>query len=132
MGRLFFINLSDGKIREETPDEALCRDYIGGYGIGSRIIYSRQRAGVEPLGHDNMLGILTGPLTGTPALAGSRYTVVGKSPLTNTWGDSTSGGFFGPHMKFAGCDGIFLTGISDKPVYTLDFINLFTIIIGSI
>jgi aldehyde:ferredoxin oxidoreductase len=121
MGKLFFIDLSDGKILEETPDEVLLRDYIGGYGIGSRIMYSRQRTGVEPLGEDNMLGILTGPLTGTPALAGSRYTVVGKSPLTNTWGDSNSGGFFGPSMKFAGCDGIFLTGISDKPVYI--FIN---------
>ena len=66
MGKLFFIDFSEGKIREEAPDEALCRNYIGGYGIGSRIIYSRQKAGVDPLGPDNMLGFLTGPFTGTP------------------------------------------------------------------
>ncbi|HGJ66856.1 TPA: aldehyde ferredoxin oxidoreductase, partial [bacterium] len=58
-----------------------------------------------------------GPLTGTPAVIGSRYVVVCKSPLTGTWGDANSGGDFGPYLKFAGYDGVFFTGISEKPVY---------------
>ena len=117
MGKMLWVDLSHSKLQEETLDEKLCRDFIGGYGLGARVLFSRMRAGVDPLGPDNILGIVTGPLTGTPALGGSRYTVVGKSPLTGGWGDSNSGGFFGPHLKFAGYDAVFFTGISKKPVY---------------
>jgi aldehyde:ferredoxin oxidoreductase len=117
MEKTLFVNLSTGELRDETFDEKIYRDFIGGYGIGARIIYSRQKAGVDPLGPENTLGFLTGPLTGTPALMGCRYATVGKSPLTGGWGDANSGGHFGPHLKFAGYDGIFLTGISEKPVY---------------
>jgi aldehyde:ferredoxin oxidoreductase len=74
-------------------------------------------AGADPLGPDNILGLLTGPLTGTPAIIGSRFVAVGKSPNTGTWGDANCGGFFGPHMKFAGIDGVLFSGISEKPVY---------------
>jgi len=74
-------------------------------------------AGADPLGPDNMLGFLTGPLTGTPAIIGSRFVVVAKSPNTGTWGDANCGGFFGPHLKFAGFDGILFSGIAEKPVY---------------
>ena len=117
IGKLLFVDLSEGKLKDEALDEKFCRDFIGGYGIGARILFSRQRAGADPLGADNILGMVTGPLTGTPALSGSRYTVVGKSPLTGGWGDSNSGGEFGPQLKFAGYDGIFFTGMSTKPVY---------------
>ncbi len=117
MGKILFVDLSKGELKDEALDEKLCREFIGGYGIGARIIYSRQKGGVDPLGPENILGIMTGPLTGSPALSGSRYTVVGKSPLTGGWGDANSGGYFGPHLKFAGYDGIFFTGISPKPVY---------------
>jgi aldehyde:ferredoxin oxidoreductase len=119
MGKLLFVNLSTGKIEAETLDEKTCRDFIGGYGLGARILYSRQQAKVDPLGEENILGFLTGPLTGTPAPTGARYVVVGKSPLTGTWGDANSGGEFGPYLKFAGFDGVFFTGISDKPAYLL-------------
>jgi len=119
MGKILFADLSKGKLKDEPLEEKFCRDFIGGYGIGARIIYSRQKGGVDPLGPENILGIMTGPLTGSPALSGSRYTVVGKSPLTGTWGDANSGGYFGPHLKFAGYDGLFFTGISPKPVYLL-------------
>jgi len=117
MGKLLFVNLSTGEIAEEIPDESLYRDYIGGYGIGAKIIYDRQKAGVDALGPENMFGLITGPLTGTPANTGARYTAVCKSPLTGGWGDANSGGIFGPTLKFAGYDGVFFTGISDKPVY---------------
>ena len=119
MGRLLFVDLSSGKMKEETPDESLYRDFIGGYGIGARILYSHQKGGVDPLGPENTFGLLTGPLTGTPATFGCRYVAVAKSPLTGGWGDSNCGGHFGPHLKFAGYDGVFVNGISDKPVYLL-------------
>lgn len=121
MERMLFVNLSTGEIREETPEESLFRDFIGGYGIGARILYNRQRGGVDPLGPENTLGLVTGPLTGTPATVGTRYAAVAKSPLTGGWGDANSGGYFGPHLKFAGYDAIFLNGIADKPVYL--FVN---------
>ncbi|MBA7476927.1 putative oxidoreductase YdhV [subsurface metagenome] len=121
MGKILFVNLSKGELRDEALDEKLCREFIGGYGIGARIIYSRQKGGVDPLGPENILGFMSGPLTGSPALSGTRYTVVGKSPLTGTWGDANSGGYFGPHLKFAGYDGVFFTGISERPAYL--FIN---------
>jgi aldehyde:ferredoxin oxidoreductase len=119
MGRVLWVDLSTGKICEEGLDEKVCREYVGGYGFGARDLFQRQKAHVDPLGPDNTLGILTGPLTGTPAIIGSRFVVVGKSPLTGTWGDANCGGYFGPHMKFAGFDGVYFTGKSDKPVYLL-------------
>ncbi|MDH4367361.1 MAG: aldehyde ferredoxin oxidoreductase, partial [Dehalococcoidia bacterium] len=117
MGKILFVDLSKKKLSDEALDEKLCRQFIGGYGIGARILFSRQKAGVDPLGPDNILGIITGPFTGTPALAGTRYTVVAKSPLTNGWGDANSGGYFGAFLKYAGYDGLFFSGISPKPVY---------------
>jgi aldehyde:ferredoxin oxidoreductase len=119
MGKLLFVNLSTGELKDEILDEGMCKDFIGGYGIGARILYSRQKTGVEPLGPENNLGFITGPLTGTPATFGARYFAVGKSPLSFGWGDANSGGYFGPHLKFAGYDGVFFTGISDNPVYLL-------------
>jgi len=121
MGRVLFVDLSKNELKDEALDEKLCRQFIGGYGIGARILFSRQKAGVDPLGPDNTFGILTGPFSGTPALSGTRFTVVGKSPLTGGWGDANSGGYFGAFLKFAGYDAVFFTGISAKPVYL--FIN---------
>ncbi len=117
MGKILFVNLSTRRIREETLEENLYRDFIGGYGIGARILYSRQKSGVDPLGPENILGLVTGPLTGTPVSLGTRYTAVAKSPLTGGWGDANSGGNFGPYLKFAGYDAVFFDGIADKPVY---------------
>jgi aldehyde:ferredoxin oxidoreductase len=121
MGKMLFVDLSKGQLRDEALDEKLCRQFIGGYGIGARILFSKQKAGIDPLGPDNTLGILSGPFSGTPAVSGTRYTVVAKSPLTGGWGDANSGGYFGAFMKFAGYDALFFTGISEKPVYL--FIN---------
>jgi len=119
MGKILFVNLSDGTINEEVIDQELCRDYLGGYGLGARILFSRQKPKVDPLGPDNIIGFVTGPLTGTSVPGGSRYVVVAKSPLTGGWGDTNSGGDFGPYLKFAGYDAVFFTGVSDKPVYLL-------------
>ncbi|MFC2027060.1 aldehyde ferredoxin oxidoreductase family protein [Chloroflexota bacterium] len=117
MGRILFVDLSSGKISEDSPDQKFYQEFIGGYGIGSRVIYSQQQGGVDPLGPDNTIGFTTGPLTGVRGLFSSRFTMVGKSPLTGGWGDANCGGYFGPYLKFAGYDAVFFKGISPSPVY---------------
>lgn len=117
MGRILFVDLTRGTYQEEVLSEKLCRDFMGGYGIGARILYERMKPRLDPLGPDNMLGFMTGPLTGTPALCSGRFVAISKSPLTGTWGDANCGGDFGPHLKFAGFDGVFFSGVSPRPVY---------------
>ena len=118
-GKILWVNLSNGELKDEALDDRFCRKYVGGYGLGAKILFDRLSSGIDPLGPENILGFVTGPLTGTAALGASRYTVVGKSPLTGGWGDANSGGDFGPYFKLAGYDGVFFTGISDKPVYLM-------------
>jgi len=119
MGKILWVDLSTGTIKVEKPKASLYKDYIGGYGLGARLLYDRQKAGVDPLGPENTLGLITGPFTGTPIPSGARFAAIAKSPLTGGWGDANSGGFFGPYLKFAGFDAVFFTGISPKPVYLL-------------
>ena len=116
-GKLLFVDLTKGTLEERPLSEVLAKNFIGGYGIGARVLYDMMKPGVDPLGPDNVLGFMTGPLNGTGALFGGRYTVVCKSPVTGGWNDANSGGFFGPELKRAGFDGVFVTGISPKPVY---------------
>ena len=116
-GKMLWVDLTKKELKDEALDEELGRQFLGGYGLGARIIFSRQKPGVDPLGPDNILGLTTGILTGTPAIGGSRFIVVGKSPLTGGWGDANGGGNVGPFLKFAGYDAVFFTGIAEKPVY---------------
>jgi aldehyde:ferredoxin oxidoreductase len=116
-GKLLFVDLTKGTFEEKTLSEELARNFIGGYGIGARLLYEMMKPGVDPLGPDNILGFISGPLNGTGAMFGGRYTVVCKSPVTGGWNDANSGGFFGPALKRAGFDGVFVSGASDKPVY---------------
>ena len=118
-GKILFVDLSAGAIEEYSPSEEVYRSYIGGAGLGVRILYERMKPGVDPLGPDNILGFMTGPLSGTTAPMSSRHTIVTKSPLTGTWGDANSGGLFSSALKAAGYDAVFFSGISPKPVYLL-------------
>lgn len=81
-GKNLWANLSNGELKEETVVKSLYHDYIGGYGLGACLLYNRQRPGADPLGPDNTLELVTGPLTGTPATFGCRFAAVAKSPLT--------------------------------------------------
>ncbi len=120
VGKVLRVDLSEGSLSDETLDETMCRDYLGGYGLGARLLYDEIPVGVDPLGPDNVLGLMTGPLTGTPAVIGSRFVAMAKSPKTSGgWGDANCGGAFGPHLKFAGYDGILIRGIADRPTYLL-------------
>ncbi len=121
MGKIGFIDLTTGEIRRQKLDEALIRDYIGGYGLGVRIMFEQQRKGADPLGPDNFLGFTAGTLTGTKTPASGRYMAVCKSPLTGGWGDANSGGYFGSELKAAGWDAIFICGAASKPKWV--FIN---------
>ncbi len=117
-GRILNVNLGSGVSESEPLAEEICRRYIGGYGLGARLLFDRIPRGAEALGPDNVLGLFPGLLTGTP-LFGSRYQAVAKSPKNGGWGDANSGGDFGPFLKCAGWDGLLFSGISDKPVYLL-------------
>ena len=117
IGKILRVDLSEGKISEEEIGEDLARRYIGGVGIATKYLYDEVPKGADPLGPENLLIFMTGPLTGTASASASRYSAVTKSPLTGIWGQGNSGGSFGPALKRSGYDGIIFQGISSKPVY---------------
>lgn len=117
MGQVLWVDLSTGTFSTETIGEDIYEKYLSGVGLGVRLLYDRIPAGADPLGPDNVLGLTSGFLCGTGALFMGRWMVMGKSPLTGGWGDSNCGGTFAPAIKRTGYDAIFLTGISDRPVY---------------
>ncbi len=116
-GTLLFVDLTKGSIEKRALPEDLANDFIGGYGIGARLLYDMMEPGVDPLGSGNVLGFVSGPLNGTGAMFGGRYAVVCKSPVTGGWNDANSGGFFGPELKKAGFDAVFVSGSAKAPVY---------------
>ena len=119
MGKILRVNLTNGTITEEFPDEKILKDFLGGAGLATWYLLNETDKGIDPLGPDNKLIFMTGPLTGTPSPSTGRYSVVAKSPLTNGWGQANSAGFWGRDLKRSGFDGIIFEGISPKPVYLL-------------
>ena len=119
MGKLLFVNLSTGAIEIRALPEEDARNFLGGYGIGAKVLFEEMPAKADPFGEDSMIGFVTGPVNGTGVLYGGRYAVVCKSPVTGGWNDSSSGGTFAPRLKQAGFDGVFIKGIAEKPVYLL-------------
>ncbi len=117
MNRILRVNLSDAKFSEESLGETLIHDYVGGRGFGVKLLYDDMKPGSDPLGESNELIFLTGPLAGTNAQSFGRLKVFFKSPLTGTYFKSAAGGHFGAELKFAGFDGIILSGVAEKPVY---------------
>ncbi len=117
-GKLVEIDLSTEDVKETRFEDEVLRNYVGGRGLATRILWDRLGARwekVDPLGPENMLLFLTGPLTGY--FPGGRICVSGKSPQSNGVVGSTVGGEFGIELKCAGYDGIIVTGQSPKPVY---------------
>jgi aldehyde:ferredoxin oxidoreductase len=111
------VNLTAGTCTPEPLNMAWANDYLGSRGLASKYLVSEIDPMVDPLSPDNKMIMATGPLTGTMASTGGRYTVVTKGALTNAIACSNSGGFFGAEMKFAGWDMIIFEGRSPKPVY---------------
>ena len=117
MGKILTVDLTVGDITEEIIPDDVYEKYLSGMGLAAYILYNRIPAGADPLGPDNILGFVSGLLTGTGSLFAGRWMVVGKSPLTGSWGDANCGGNFSPAIKRCGYDGIFFKGISSRPVY---------------
>lgn len=115
--RILHVNLSTGALTVEEPDDAFYRRYMGGTNMGMHYILQQMPAGADPLGPENVLTIFAGVLTGVPFSGQSRISVNAKSPLTGAIGDSQAGGFFPAELKFAGFDGLVVTGESATPVY---------------
>jgi aldehyde:ferredoxin oxidoreductase len=116
-GKTVTIDLSDSSITETKGDAGILHSFIGGRGLGVKIYYDAVDPFIDPLSPENLLIFATGPLTGTLAPMSGRHTLVSKSPLTGTIFDSSSGGFFGKELKFAGIDALIIKGASEKPVY---------------
>lgn len=120
-GKILRVNLTAGTVVSEALNMEWARAYLGSRGLGSKYLTTEIDPKVDPLSPDNKIIWATGPLTGTMASTGGRYTVITKSPLTGAIACSNSGGYWGAELKMAGWDMIIFEGKSPKPVYL--FIN---------
>jgi aldehyde:ferredoxin oxidoreductase len=109
-GRMLLVDLDRGRVATGPTDEGLLRRYIGGRGLAARLLYDRLTPGTDPLSPENVVVLTTGALTGTASLFSSRTNITTKSPLTGLICMGNCGGFFGPELKFAGFDGLIITG----------------------
>ena len=116
-GKILRINLSTGKIEKENLKRNWIKNFIGGRGINSKILYEEVGPEIRPLDPENRLIFGTGALTGTGLLTSGRYTITARSPLTGFFGDSNAGGHFAPELKWAGYDHLVFRGKAEKPVY---------------
>ena len=111
------VNLTTRTYTVEHWGERFWREYLGGDNIVACVLQQEIPAGIDPLGPDNKIVIATSILTGTPIAGSSRFSVGAKSPLTDGFGASQAGGFFGPELKFAGFDVMIIEGRSETPCY---------------
>ena len=117
IGKVLVVDLGTGTVRTETIPDNVYENYLSGLGLGAYLLFQWIPPEADPLGPDNVLGFMSGLLTGTGSFFTGRWTVVGKSPLTGCWGDANCGGNFSPAIKRCGYDGIFFKGVSEHPVY---------------
>ncbi len=116
-GKLLRVNLTKGTCTSEPLNMTWAKDYLGSRGLATKYFTEEVDAKVDPLSVENKIIWATGPLTGTMASTGGRYTVVTKGPLTGAIACSNSGGYWGAELKFAGWDMVIFEGKSPKPVY---------------
>jgi aldehyde:ferredoxin oxidoreductase len=116
-GKILRVNLTAGTVTSEPLNMQWAQAYIGSRGLGTKYLVEEVDATVDPLSPDNKIIWATGPLTGTMASTGGRYTVITKGPLTGAVACSNSGGYWGAEFKMAGWDMVIFEGKSDKPVY---------------
>ncbi|MBT9165454.1 MAG: putative oxidoreductase YdhV [Chloroflexi bacterium] len=110
------VNLTERKWSEESIKEELLRQFIGGSGLGAKLLYDEVSADVDPLGSENKIFFITGPFCGTIIPTSGRHAAVTKSPLTGIFAESDIGGFWGFELKKAGFDGVIIEGKSRSPV----------------
>lgn len=117
MGKILRVDLTGGKLLDMEIPEKMVKEYLGGRGLADKFLFDENKKGIDPLGPENRLIIMSGLLTGTVSPSASRFSVVTKSPLTNIWAQSSSGGRWGVDLRRSGYDGIIIQGASVKPVY---------------
>ena len=111
------VNLTSGDVRRTETPRDLFERFIGARGVGAQMLFHELPPRTDPLGPENKLIFLTGPLVGTMAPGANKITVTFRSPLSETYSFSLCGGHLAPELKFAGFDGIVVEGKSAKPVY---------------
>ena len=117
MGKILYFDLSSSKVHIGDMNEEWAHQFIGGSGLGAKILYELTNERTDPLGPENPLIFMTGPFTGTAVPLSGRHAVVSRSPLTGIFGESDVGGTWGANLKKAGFDGMIITGKSENPVY---------------
>ena len=116
-GKILRVDLTAGTVKNEPLNMEWAQAYLGSRGLGTKYFVEEVDAKVDPLSPDNKIIWATGPLTGTMASTGGRYTVITKGPLTGTIACGNSGGYWGAELKMAGWDMVIFEGKSPKPVY---------------
>jgi aldehyde:ferredoxin oxidoreductase len=116
-GTILRIDLTGGTIQRHPIEEHLARAFLGGRGLNVKRLWDELPAHTDGLSPENMLIFGVGPLVGTTFPGGARFNVTAMSPQTGILGDSNAGGFFGPELKFAGCDQLIIQGRAEQPVY---------------
>jgi len=116
-GNLLRVDLARETTRIERLPEEVIKKYLGGRGLGAKILFEELKPGIDPLGRENKLIFAAGPVTGAPFGGNSRYTVMAKSPLTGGWGESSGGGFLGAELRFAGLYAVVVENVAENPVY---------------
>jgi aldehyde:ferredoxin oxidoreductase len=116
-GKILRVNLTTGDLKIEELAEDFYRRYPGGKALAGYYLLNEMPPNVEPFAPENLLVFANGLLTGSPVATATRYVVSARSPLTNGYGESEAGGFWGPELKMAGIEAILVTGKAEKPVY---------------
>jgi aldehyde:ferredoxin oxidoreductase len=117
-GKILRVDLSSGKVSTKPLSEKLAKEYVGGIGLGIKLLMDNSKPGTDPFDPDNPIIYLTGPLSGTLGpTGGNSYAVVSKSPATGGVANAEAHGFFGPDLKRAGYDAVIITGKAPKLSY---------------
>ena len=116
-GKLLRVNLSSCSVTTEKIDEEILRLYLGWRGLGTYLVYNEVPPDTAPLSPENILAFCTGAMTGVRVPTGGRSSMSTLSPLTGTIFDANSGNQFGVRLRWAGFDGLVISGRADEPVW---------------
>ena len=111
------IDLNTGRSEEYIVPPQWEKDFLGGASLAARILYSSLTSELDPLSPEAPLLFMMGPMTGTSGPTTGRFVVCGKGPATGLWAESNVGGFWGPELRAAGYDGLWITGKAHRPIY---------------
>jgi aldehyde:ferredoxin oxidoreductase len=117
MGKILDVDLTTGAIETRPLDAQLARRFLGGRGLGARLLWDLVGPDVDPLSAENVLIFAAGPLTATGYQTGNRFTVSAKSPLTGAALDANAGGFWGVQLKRSGHDVLIVRGQAERPTW---------------